>query len=102
MRILKARSALLSDFEVLKVLKEMEAEQQERLNSTSHISEISEDADAQANPTARGDEDDLWLSKVPENLRTIQYEVSSRATRDTTASARRSRVRIWSDEAHHR
>ena len=76
MRILKARSALLSDFEVLKVLKEMEAEQKDGLNHTSHISEINNDKDAHGQPIAKGDEDDLWLSKVPENLRTIQFEVS--------------------------
>ncbi|KAJ1028707.1 hypothetical protein NDA16_001873 [Ustilago loliicola] len=87
MRILKARSALLSDFEVLKVLKEMEAEQKGRLNSTSHISEINEDTDAQDQPTAKGDEDDLWLSKVPENLRTIQYETISSLSQTTRPCA---------------
>lgn len=80
MRILKARSALLSDFEVLKVLKEMEVEQKDRVKTTSHISEIADQSDAQGAKAAlpKGDEDDVWLSKVPENLRTIQYEVSHR------------------------
>lgn len=78
MRILKARAALLSDFEVLKVLKEMEAEQKTRVKSAPHISEINEESDVQGQnaSTAKGEEDDVWLSNVPENLRTIQYEVS--------------------------
>ena len=79
MRILKARSALLSDFEVLKVLKEMEEEQKNRAMSTTQGARIKNDQDGQnadASPSKR-EEDDLWLSKVPDNLRTIQYEVSS-------------------------
>ncbi|SOV04350.1 related to RPC17 - RNA polymerase III subunit C17 [Ustilago sp. UG-2017a] len=87
MRILKARSALLSDFEVLKVLKEMEAEQRDGLNHTSHISEINNDKDAHGQPIAKGDEDDLWLSKVPENLRTIQFETISSLSQTTRPCA---------------
>lgn len=78
MRILKARSALLSDFEVLKVLKEMESEQKIRGSVAPQITHIDEDdEDARRNATtSKVEDDDAWLSKVPENLRTIQYEVS--------------------------
>lgn len=80
MRILKARSALLSDFEVLKVLKEMESEQKAQVNGAIELSEaddMSEDALRNASTTKSDGDDDSWLSKVPENLRTIQYEVST-------------------------
>lgn len=90
MRILKARSALLSDFEVLKVLKEMESEQRTRGTSAPQITQIDEeDEDALRNASnPKVEDDDLWLSKVPENLRTIQYEVSYLPTRclDTVRS----------------
>lgn len=89
MRILKARSALLSDFEVLKVLKEMEAEQKDRLRSTTQIEEVTEKPDAQeANVSPNKlEEDDVWLSKVPENLRTIQYETISSLSQTTCPCA---------------
>ncbi|SPO24769.1 related to RPC17 - RNA polymerase III subunit C17 [Ustilago trichophora] len=79
MRILKARAALLSDFEVLKVLKEMEAEQKTRVKSAPQITETNEESDVQGQNAhiAKGEEDDVWLSNVPENLRTIQYETIS-------------------------
>ncbi|EST07561.1 RNA polymerase II, Rpb4 [Kalmanozyma brasiliensis GHG001] len=89
MRILKARSALLSDFEVLKVLKEMESEQKTRGSVAPQITQIDEDdEDALRNATAsQGEEDDVWLSKVPENLRTIQYETISALSEPTKPCA---------------
>lgn len=91
MRILKARSALLSDFEVLKVLKEMESEQKARVHTAPKISEINDDSDDALRNTAtsKADDDDVWLSNVPENLRTIQYEVSSSLTRETARNTLR-------------
>lgn len=86
MRILKARSALLSDFEVLKVLKEMESEQKARVKplvESSQVVKDDDDDDALRNasvPTVEDVDDDSWLSQVPENLRTIQYEVSASCT----------------------
>lgn len=62
MKILNPRSALLSDFEVLLILKEMEDEQQNAKSSTSDLS--------QANL-------EQGLAKVPENLRTVQYATMS-------------------------
>lgn len=83
MKVLKPRAALLSDYEVLKVLKDMEAEQKQRsqdakdrktsISSSSHTA-LAEPA--QASAPAPGGEDDEWMQQVPENLRTIQYEVS--------------------------
>lgn len=88
MRILKARSALLSDFEVLKVLKEMEEEQKTRVKTASQKNRAKEESDMQQEDAslAKGEEDDLWLSSVPENLRTIQYEVSAIDGKDKAAS----------------
>ncbi|SNX83309.1 related to RPC17 - RNA polymerase III subunit C17 [Melanopsichium pennsylvanicum] len=79
MRILKARAALLSDFEVLKVLKEMEFDQKNRVKLASQITQIDDDSDVQDQNalTAKGEEDDVWLSNIPENLRTVQYETIS-------------------------
>ncbi|TKY86743.1 hypothetical protein EX895_004383 [Sporisorium graminicola] len=89
MRILKARSALLSDFEVLKVLKEMEAEQKARVQTAPKISEINDDSDDALRNTSsfKPDDDDGWLSNVPENLRTIQYETISSLSQATRPCA---------------
>ncbi len=77
MRILKARSALLSDFEVLHVLKEMESEQRARVKPSTQTQEGEHKIKAEGDQPANGEEDDVWLSNVPENLRTIQYETIS-------------------------
>jgi len=58
MRVIKARAALLSDFEVLQLLKDCEAEQRE-------------DARHRKESSADSAEDD---NEVPPNLRTIQFE----------------------------
>lgn len=56
MRIVKTRAALLSDFEVLQLLRDTEAKQRE---------------------SARSDDTsgDGWMKAVPPNVRTIQFEV---------------------------
>ncbi|PWN18781.1 hypothetical protein BCV69DRAFT_233772, partial [Microstroma glucosiphilum] len=69
MKVLNARTALLSDYEVLSLLQEMEADQQQGNERSSRIAE--------------GDADDAEkrlmekMAKVPQNLRTIQYEILS-------------------------
>lgn len=83
MRVLKARSALLSDFEVLKALREMETEQRVRVNGTAQVSELEDESKPQSAAAVKGEEDDVWLSNVPENLRTIQYEVSCCHSKET-------------------
>lgn len=72
MKVLNARSALLSDYEVLRLLQEMDEEQHQSAASI----ELAEDDDhaMQAHRDAKVEE---ALKKVPDNLRTVQYEVSS-------------------------
>lgn len=66
MRVVKARSALLSDFEVLQLLKETEEAQRERANERRHQASRRE---------GFGEED--GTHGVPPNVRTIQFEVIS-------------------------
>lgn len=61
MKILNPRSALLSDFEVLLLLKEME-DQQHDAKAAADLSQASLEQ---------------GLAKVPDNLRTVQYAVSA-------------------------
>lgn len=56
MRIVKTRAALLSDYEVLQLLRDTETRQREAARSDN------EDAEA-------------WMKAVPPNVRTIQFEV---------------------------
>lgn len=67
MRVVKARSALLSDFEVLQLLRETEEAQRERANERRHQASRRE---------GFGEEDD-GTHGVPPNVRTIQFEVIS-------------------------
>lgn len=56
MRIVKTRAALLSDYEVLQLLRDTETRQREAARPDN------EDAEA-------------WMKAVPPNVRTIQFEV---------------------------
>lgn len=67
MKVLNARTALLSDYEVLSLLQEMEADQQQGNERSSRIAEGDAD-DAEKRLVEK-------MAKVPQNLRTIQYEV---------------------------
>ncbi|PWN46927.1 hypothetical protein IE53DRAFT_390933 [Violaceomyces palustris] len=70
MKVLKPRSALLSDFEVLSTLREMESEQKVKIQNAKLVYE-EKLRNGQATP---GTEDDEIWAQVPENLRTVQYE----------------------------
>ncbi|WFC97690.1 hypothetical protein MYAM1_000409 [Malassezia yamatoensis] len=67
MRIIKARAALLSDYEVLQLLQDTQAQQRSATRTGD-------------------DEQDAWMKAVPPNVRTIQFEVSSSALIETIAS----------------
>lgn len=70
MRIVRTRAALLSDYEVLQLLRD--AEEKQRAAGRS-------DDDAEA-----------WMKSVPPNVRTIQFEVRRRVlTRPLSRSRRR-------------
>lgn len=62
MRIVKTRAALLSDFEVLQLLRDTEAQQRASTRS---------DGDSEA-----------WMKAVPPNVRTIQFEVRPKTDED--------------------
>lgn len=66
MKVLNPRSALLSDYEVLSLLQEMEADQQKGASSSSSSRPTDE---AESKMVEK-------MAKVPQDLRTIQYEVS--------------------------
>ncbi|WFD41775.1 hypothetical protein MPSI1_000411 [Malassezia psittaci] len=67
MRIIKARAALLSDYEVLQLLQDTQAQQRSATRSGD-------------------DEQDAWMKAVPPNVRTIQFEVSCSVLIKTIAS----------------
>lgn len=66
MKVLNPRSAFLSDYEVLMLLEEMEAAQQGVGSSKAGLDVTSRTGEKKLEDSLR---------KVPENLRTIQYEV---------------------------
>ncbi|KAN0063281.1 hypothetical protein ACQY0O_004445 [Thecaphora frezii] len=68
MKVLKPRAAMLSDFEVLVALKDMEAEQVSRSQAVK-----ARKGSSQVQESIYQDQEE-WLEQVPENLRTIQYE----------------------------
>ncbi|EPQ26570.1 uncharacterized protein PFL1_05891 [Pseudozyma flocculosa PF-1] len=68
MKVLKPRAALLSDFEVLMALKDMEADQIQRSQLVK-----AQKATTEVQESIYQDQEE-WLEQVPENLRTIQYE----------------------------
>ncbi|PWZ00680.1 hypothetical protein BCV70DRAFT_199948 [Testicularia cyperi] len=85
MKVLKPRAALLSDFEVLRVLKQLEQEQQDR-TAKAH-EPASEDGATRDQLQTQGEDDDVWLTKIPENLRTVQYETISALSQITRPCA---------------
>lgn len=67
MKILNPRSALLSDYEMLSLLREMDEEQHQAVGDNSSLGwALAEEKVEEA------------MKKVPDNLRTIQYEVRLR------------------------
>ncbi|KDN40692.1 hypothetical protein K437DRAFT_258557 [Tilletiaria anomala UBC 951] len=76
MRVVSKCSALLSDFEVLSLLKEMEQEQlssRKAGNQMAHTIDKKKERAGKASLSLKEEED--LMRSMPENIRTIQYEL---------------------------
>lgn len=74
MEVSNPRSALLSDYEVLRLLRDVEQQQKNQ-------QEQQQQQPLGTTTPASLDRSDEWMRAIPENLRTVQFEVSWSTTR---------------------